>query len=69
MAILAEELLVTGAVLAILDDIGAIAFWTMKDYCFADHLPFISPFRKNHYRFFARMRTASCARTVFLLSV
>ncbi len=51
MASLAQELLTACAVFAILDNIGAIALGTVEDYRFADHLPFISPFTKNHYRF------------------
>ena len=51
MTILAQELLTTGAVFAILDHICAIALRTLKDYRFADHLPFIPSFRKYHYHF------------------
>ena len=50
MAILAQELLAACTVFAILDHICAIAFRTVKDYCFADHLPFIPSFRKYHYQ-------------------
>ncbi len=50
MAILAQELLATCAIFAILDNICAIALRTVEDYCLAYHVPVISSFRMSHYR-------------------
>jgi hypothetical protein len=54
MAILAQELLAACAVFSILDNICAIAFRTVKNYRFADHLPFIPSFTKYHYQIIYR---------------
>jgi len=56
MAVLAQELLAACAVCAILDNICAIALWTVKDYRFADHIPFIPSFRRSHYPNFIESR-------------
>ena len=47
-----QKLLAPSAVFAVLDNICAVTFWTMKDDRFYDHAPFIPSFRKNHYPLF-----------------
>ena len=49
-ASLAQELLATGAIFAILDDLRAVAFWTVKNDRLAYHVSFIASFRKTHYQ-------------------
>jgi hypothetical protein len=44
------KLLVSCAVPAVLDNLCAVAFRTMKDYRFYNHVSFTSSFRKYHYR-------------------
>jgi hypothetical protein len=51
-AIFTQKLLTTCAIFAILDNIRAMTFWTVKYDYFADHLAFIPSFRKAHYPYF-----------------
>jgi len=54
MTSFAQELLAASTVFAVLNNTCAIALGTVEDNRFADHLPFISPFTKNHYPNFIR---------------
>jgi hypothetical protein len=48
--IFAQKLLTTCTIFAILDDIRAVALWTVKYDYFANHLAFILSFIKVHYQ-------------------
>ena len=49
-AVFTQKLLVPSTVFTVLDYIYAVTFWTMKDYRFYNHAPFIPSFRKSLYR-------------------